>query len=545
MPVFSLSIKARLIAATLIAVTALLVASLYGVKVASDISDNMERIQSKHMLPSMELLAINDRLKEIRYRIAAVLLDQYPVEGAKLQLEEARKEIKSTWAEYKQSQLESSQNAELIEKLEAGFKAADKRFNKIAAAYISENRDMLRNALEEEWPEVHASTIKIMDQLIEQQVTNARVEYENSVAINKAGRKAALIVAGGSMAMLLAIMLPVLVSMNRRIAEIRKAVGVIASGDLRATVTENGDELGEVARSINKMVANLGGMIRDLQISSREIINSANTLLKEIDDATARANTERDHVHQISAMIEEISQSSSGVDAGAKNVVAAATQARTIAAEGDAAMDQSIQSSRVIERAVEDSRATINDLSNAAAQIADVTRTIKEIADQTNLLALNAAIEAARAGDQGRGFAVVADEVRKLAEKTGVATSEISDKIAEIIEKTNSAVRSMEEVSVKVRSGISQTGETRKILSEIVASSEKVSTLASDISLSIGEQSQSNLMAAHSMHQISIMVDKSRDGIHEIHETAVSMDAVAEQLKAIAGQFETRSITRH
>ncbi len=103
-----------------------------------------------------------------------------------------------------------------------------------------------------------------------------------------------------------------------------------------------------------------------------------------------------------------------------------------------------------IREKVNQSAEIVREMGKRSNEIGMIVSTIDEIASQTNLLSLNAAIEAARAGEHGKGFAVVADEVRKLAEKSALATKEISALVKLIQGSVAESIRSMDESGKEV-----------------------------------------------------------------------------------------------
>ena len=130
-------------------------------------------------------------------------------------------------------------------------------------------------------------------------------------------------------------------------------------------------------------------------------------------------------------------------------------------------------------------------INGSSQQISKIIHVMDEIAIKTNLLALNAAVEAAHAGDHGKGFAVVASEVRNLAQSSGEAAKDISNLIADSVQKSETGKNLAE-----------QSGQ---VLGDITEQMEQVNKMLLDIA----EGSRSQREAIEGVNKSITAIDKT------------------------------------
>ncbi len=239
--------------------------------------------------------------------------------------------------------------------------------------------------------------------------------------------------------------------------------GDVANGDLTLDMDrsylDRGDEIGDLARALGRMVTDLRQIINNIKGGTDQLVEATNQISMGNQDLSQRTSEQASSLEEIASTIEE---STATINQNAEN--------------SEQARDTSYQASKLAEEGgsvVEDAVTSIMEINDSSKKIGEIISVINDIAFQTNLLALNAAVEAARAGEQGRGFAVVAGEVRNLAQRSGNAAKEIEDLIKDSVNKIEAGTNLVNKSGESIREIIESVNNVAKIIAEITAASEE------------------------------------------------------------------------
>jgi len=321
-----------------------------------------------------------------------------------------------------------------------------------------------------------------------------------------------------------------------RMAELAHRVG---KGDLSVEIpVQTQDELGQLARTMNEMIAGIRDQIKRSQMLVENISEAVTTLTaatnqifqisaQQATGATEQAAT----VQETASTSKEIAATASRIADGAQEVTNIAKRTSDAAEEGRSSLKNAMSGMELINDRVKTVSERILELGEQSQQIGGVIDIINEISEQTNMLALNAAIEAVGAGEAGKRFSVVAAEVRRLANRTLEATKVVGKLIENIQHLTNTTVMLNEEEIKAVESGVGAVNQLGESFGHILEMVDSTTRAASEITLSTQQQSTASEQMVTSVMEVNEVAANVEKGAKDIESAMADLKSLADRLR--------------
>lgn len=528
---------AALLSMLIIAAALIAAAGLYGMRTVGKSLDSLylERTQTlTNLLTVNELLAVNQL-----YLTDGAL---YPVPEkvtARLKDIDRNAALADTlWADF-MGRERSGEEKELATKADTARRTyLEKGFKPAVDALKVRDFDLLEKGLQAgslPFNELEG-TLRRLNEL---QLGGAKTDFESAKSLQSMARLAILLVTvialGGGFglgALLIRSIVGPLQSLQKTITNVE------STNDLRLRSPVVGrNELAAAANAFNGLMQSLQKTLEQITRASSEVTTASRQVASATDQVTLATKEQTEASDAALSAIRDIEARGEEVAAATRETAVISEQSSKLANDGEKYATATAQEITRLAATVKDSAEQVLGLARRSDEIGNIVKVIGEIAKQTNLLALNAAIEAARAGEQGRGFAVVADEVRKLAERTSVATSDITTLIDGVQSGVRVAVEKMQAGAAQVSHNVTLAESLSCLLHNLRSGADETRQRIRTIATAADAQEKAGSEVSARVGHIAVSAGGSYQGAADAASAVAELAALANRLKTTVENF--------
>lgn len=340
------------------------------------------------------------------------------------------------------------------------------------------------------------------------------------------------------------------------------AVDRIAQGDLSVEIDEkqlrSKGEIGNMSRSIFSLRGELVRIISAVQGDSGMLIEAAGRMQDSARESVAT-------VEQVEKSVQEIAMTAGSQAKETQHATGNVTEMASMVEETKVQSDSLTRNAAVMQKTGREASETLAELNRinekaksaidmiyrqtnitneSAEKIREATQLITSIADETSLLSLNATIEAARAGETGRGFAVVATQIQKLSEQTNISAKQIEEIVAVLIDNSNQAVGTMDQVKEIMDLQTRHVRKADEIFGEVRGGIEDSIGGIASIHEKTKRLDEARVNVEDIVHNLSAIAEENAASTQETSRSTVAANRMmteiakeAEKLNTIAGDL--------
>jgi len=309
-------------------------------------------------------------------------------------------------------------------------------------------------------------------------------------------------------------------------------------GDLTRRLTiQNNDEFGQLGIAFNRFVERIHGSIREVCSATVQVNEVALRVVAASNSSMTNCDQQASRTSSVVAAINQLGATAQDIARNAAQASSQASEARSLAEEGQQVVDRNIVSMNQLSRMLSASSTHIESLNDKTVNIGHILEVISSISQQTNLLALNAAIEAARAGEAGRGFAVVADEVRNLAHRTQESAEQVQGMIEQLQVGARESVSTMSDSHRQSQDSVKIANQAGERLDRVTARIGDIDGMNQSVATATEEQTAVVEAINVDINEIDTLNQQGVQNLQATLRACADLERQAARLQQLVGSF--------
>jgi methyl-accepting chemotaxis protein len=536
----SFTIKNKFSLAGAIILTLVAIIGILCILSTSTVKDNLDNL-SNHQIVSLNLLNNSiDSLQSVRVAGRQALLEtnQVKIQVLVSSVRDNMQSFTTNWEAYKKLPISSEYRAIIIEvdKEWQSWNAFETEILRLVSNQDSISKQKAIEAI---------SSTDQSDQIIDSLNKLIFNEQQEAQQVLAQGRDLytilfSIILGGILILSVITLLLGYMLSNSivRSLKQLSLLTKAVLAGNLNQTIKSNrSDEIGDLARDFNEMLANIRQLNLELSKSGDELNLSAEQLMALVNLQNSGATEQSAAIHETASTVNEVKATIEQTSQRAMAISESAQQFSIVAEDGQRVVAETIDGMSQIKEKVAIIAENILVLSEQTQQIGEIITTVNDLAEQSNLLALNATVEAARAGEHGRGFSVVANEIRVLAERSKQATAQIRTILFDIQKATNAVVMVTEEGTKGVENGVrlaNRTGgairQLNEVLKENIGNTQQIQVMVQQQTIGIEQISQA-------IFNINEVTTQGAIGTRQLQQSVESLKLISNRFNMLNERY--------